>query len=83
MPKGCNVYAVRTKALDTVCAINENRRYGDSGPLFDRPDIFSVRKIGPDDDYRCDSIRHITPNEQRDNELLTRTSSISATANQI
>ena len=51
MPIGTNIYAIKTKALKTVCSIKKV----DTeiwGYLINRPEIFNVKEIKAEDQYR-------------------------------
>lgn len=45
LPIGCAVYGLRPEALSTVCLIKEEIDTEIWGPLINRPEIFSVKKI--------------------------------------
>ncbi len=69
LPIGVNVYALKTKALKTVCSIKEEVDTEIWGSLINRPDIFNVIKLKVDDSDKID-IDRITLDENEDYELL-------------
>jgi spore coat polysaccharide biosynthesis protein SpsF len=48
MPIGINIYAMKVKALETVCAVKEQVDTEIWGYLIKRPEIFNVREINVD-----------------------------------
>lgn len=57
MPVGANIYAIKTKALKTVCYIKEEVDTEIWGYLINRPEIFNVREIKVDDQYKSENYR--------------------------
>ena len=57
MPIGANIYAIKTKALKTVCNIKEEVDTEIWGYLINRPEIFNVREIKVDDQYKSENYR--------------------------
>jgi spore coat polysaccharide biosynthesis protein SpsF len=69
LPIGVNVYALKTKALKTICSIKEEADTEIWGSLINRPDIFNVVKL---DVYDSDKINvnRITLDESEDFEFI-------------
>jgi spore coat polysaccharide biosynthesis protein SpsF len=57
LPVGTNIYAIKTKALKTVCAIKEEIDTEIWGYLINRPEIFNVKKIKADNQYKSKDYR--------------------------
>ncbi len=69
LPVGVNVYALKTKALETICSIKEEVDTEIWGSLINRPDIFNVVKLKVSDADKIDLDR-ITLDESEDYELI-------------
>ncbi len=70
MPIGVNIYAIKTKALQTVCAIKNEIDTEIWGPLVDK-NIFNIKEIEVEDEYRCNAIERLTLDEMDDYKLLS------------
>lgn len=57
MPIGLNIYGIKTKALKTVCSIKQELDTEIWGYLINRPEIFNIREIKANDDFKRDSYR--------------------------
>ena len=57
MPIGVNIYGIKTKALKTVCSIKEEIDTEIWGYLINRPEIFNVKEVVADDEYRRENYR--------------------------
>jgi len=57
MPIGVNIYGIKTKALKTVCSIKKEMDTEIWGYLVNRPEIFNVREVEVDDEYKCEGYR--------------------------
>ena len=57
MPVGVNIYAIKTKALKTVCSIKEEIDTEIWGYLINRPEIFNVVEMKADSEYRLENCR--------------------------
>jgi len=57
LPMGVNIYAVKTDALRTVCAIKEEIDTEIWGYLINRPEIFNVREMQVEEYFKRDSYR--------------------------
>jgi spore coat polysaccharide biosynthesis protein SpsF len=60
MPIGVNIYAVKTKALKTVCTFKEELDTEIWGYLVNRPDIFNVLEVPVEKDYVFDTVSRIS-----------------------
>jgi spore coat polysaccharide biosynthesis protein SpsF len=69
LPIGVNVYALKTKALETICAIKEEVDTEIWGSLINRPEVFNVKKISVNNSDKID-VERITLDEQEDYEFL-------------
>ena len=52
-----NIYAINTKALKTVCQIKEEVDTEIWGYLINRPEIFNVKEIKVDEQYKSENYR--------------------------
>lgn len=57
LPIGANIYAINIKALKTVCQIKEEVDTEIWGYLINRPEIFNVKEIKVDDQYKSEKYR--------------------------
>ena len=57
MPIGANIYAINTKALKTVCSIKEEVDTEIWGYLINRPEIFNIKEIKVDNQYKSQDYR--------------------------
>lgn len=57
MPIGVNTYAIKTKALKTVCSIKKEVDTEIWGYLINRPEIFNVKEIQADYEYQFENCR--------------------------
>lgn len=57
LPIGLNIYGIRTKALKTVCSIKQEIDTEIWGYLVNRPEIFNVREIKVNDEYKRNGYR--------------------------
>jgi spore coat polysaccharide biosynthesis protein SpsF len=71
LPIGINPYALKIKALKTVCSIKEEIDTEIWGALINRPDIFNVIKLKVDELDQID-IERITLDEGKDYELIQK-----------
>lgn len=69
MPIGTNIYAIKTKALKTVCSIKKEIDTEIWGYLINRPEIFNVKEIKAEDQYKNQNYR-MTLDEIDDYEFL-------------
>ena len=60
MPIGVNMYAVKTKALQTVCQFKEEADTEIWGYLINRPEIFNVVELAVDEKYTFESTERMT-----------------------
>jgi len=71
MPIGVNIYGIKTKALKTVCRIKQEVDTEIWGYLVNRPEIFNVKEVKVDDEYKCENYR-MTLDEINDYLFFTR-----------
>ncbi len=71
LPIGANIYAINTKALKTVCNIKEEVDTEIWGYLINRPEIFNVREIKADKQYKS-KIYRMTLDEISDYEFFSK-----------
>jgi len=71
LPIGVNVYALKTKALKTVCSIKEEVDTEIWGSLINRPDIFNVIKLKVDDSDKI-NVDRITLDEIEDYDFINQ-----------
>lgn len=71
LPIGCAVYGIRTKALEVVCEIKKEIDTEIWGPLINRPEIFSVKRIEVSESYQWPDLR-LTSDYEEDYKLLNR-----------
>ena len=57
LPIGVNIYAIKTKALKTVCAVKEEIDTEIWGYLVNRPEIFNIEEIVVDECYKRTNYR--------------------------
>lgn len=57
LPIGANIYAIKTKALKTVCGIKEEIDTEIWGDLINRPEIFNVKEIKVEKKYQAKNFR--------------------------
>jgi len=57
LPIGLNIYGIKTKALKTVCSIKKELDTEIWGYLVNRPEIFNIREIKVNDDFKRDGYR--------------------------
>ena len=69
LPIGVNVYALKSKALETICSIKKEIDTEIWGSLVNRPDIFNVTKLKVNDEDKI-NVNRITLDESADYELL-------------
>lgn len=69
LPIGMNPYALRIKALKTICSIKEEVDTEIWGTLINRPDIFNVVKLKVDELDKID-IERVTLDEDMDYKLI-------------
>lgn len=60
MPIGVNMYAIKTKALQTVCEFKEEIDTEIWGYLLNRPDIFNVVELPVTEEYSFDAVKRMT-----------------------
>jgi spore coat polysaccharide biosynthesis protein SpsF len=70
MPLGVNIYAMKTRALKTVCEVKQEVDTEIWGRLINRPDVFNVSEIAVEDIYKFKGIERITLDEVEDYEFL-------------
>lgn len=71
MPVGANIYAIKTKALQTVCTIKKEIDTEIWGYLINRPEIFNVKEIKVDDQYK-NQVYRMTLDEINDYEFFCK-----------
>ena len=71
LPIGTNIYAIKTKALKTVCTIKEEIDTEIWGYLINRPEIFNVKEIKADNQYKSKDYR-MTLDEINDYEFFSK-----------
>lgn len=69
MPVGVNIYALKTKALQTICKVKNEIDTEIWGPLIHK-DFFNVQEIKVEDDYRCELVQRLTLDEIDDYHLI-------------
>ena len=57
LPIGANIYAIKTKALKTVCGIKEEIDTEIWGDLINQPEIFNVKEIKVEKEYQGKNFR--------------------------
>ncbi|VAW63379.1 Cytidylyltransferase [hydrothermal vent metagenome] len=57
LPVGVNIYAIKTKALKTVCKIKEEIDTEIWGYLVNRPEIFNIKEINVDNYFQREGYR--------------------------
>ena len=71
LPIGVNVYALKTKALETICSIKEEIDTEIWGSLINRPDIFNVVNLSVNDEDKI-NLERITLDESEDYDLINQ-----------
>lgn len=69
MPVGVNIYAIKTKALQTVCEVKEEIDTEIWGPLIHK-DIFNVKEIDVESHFKYPKIERLTLDEIDDYHLF-------------
>ena len=57
LPVGANTYAIKTKALKTVCGIKEEIDTEIWGDLINQPEIFNVKEVKVEKEYQAKNFR--------------------------
>jgi len=57
LPVGANIYAIKTKALQTVCSVKKEINTEIWGYLVNRPEIFNIKQIKVDKEYQRENYR--------------------------
>lgn len=69
MPVGVNIYAVKTKTLQTVCKVKKEIDTEIWGPLI-HPEIFNVKEIEVEEHYKTNKVSRLTLDEIDDYTLI-------------
>lgn len=69
MPVGVNIYAIKTKALQTICKVKKEVDTEIWGPLI-HPDIFNIKEIDVEEHYKTKMIERLTLDEIDDYHLI-------------
>ncbi len=69
MPIGVNIYAIKAKALETVCAIKQEIDTEIWGPLIHK-DFFNVKELEVEDLYKFNLLNRLTLDESDDYNLI-------------
>ncbi len=69
MPIGVNIYGIKTKALQTVCAVKEEIDTEIWGPLIHK-DIFKIKEIEVEEHFKYPKIQRLTLDEIDDYHLF-------------
>ncbi|MBT4835782.1 MAG: 3-deoxy-manno-octulosonate cytidylyltransferase [Methylococcales bacterium] len=70
MPIGVNIYAIKTKALKTVCKIKKEIDTEIWGYLLNRPEIFNVEELKVEPHYEFNQLPRLTLDEIDDYKLF-------------
>jgi len=69
MPIGINIYGINVKALRTICTVKKQIDTEIWGPLIKRPEIFNVKELKVEQEYRKNDYR-LTLDEQDDYKVI-------------